>query len=119
MFLERQERSELEASKSSFWELTWADRYVKSPDSRIMTLWTALALSINTMSIFIVYYEAAFRLMAWEKEAPWVYALEFVLLLEIIVFFFKAYPAKDDHRGWLLSVFGACGLCKEKVKIDL
>ena len=84
-----------------------------------MTLWTLLALSINTGSIFIVYYEAAFRLVAWDNEALWVYILEIVLLLEIIIFFFKAYPAKEGHRGWLLSVFGWCGLCKEKKEIKL
>lgn len=119
LLMERQEGSENDEKQSSFWEFTWADRYVKSPDSRTMTLWTALALSINTMSIFIVYYEAAFRLVAWEKESPWVYALEFVLLFEIIIFFFKAYPAEENHRGWLLSVLGFCGLCKEKIKIEV
>ena len=68
---------------------------------------------MNTGSIFIVYYEAAFQLTAWEREASWILVIEFILLLEIIIFFFKAYPAKEDHRGWWFSVVGICGFCKE------
>lgn len=49
-------------SKMSFWDFHWATKYVMTPDSRIMSIWTAIALSVNTISIFLVYYEAAFRL---------------------------------------------------------
>jgi len=102
-----------EEKMPSCWTFQWADKYLKPPDSKIMTLWTLLALSMNTGSIFIVYYEAAFQLTAWEREASWILVIEFILLLEIIIFFFKAYPAKEDHRGWWFSVVGICGCCKE------
>ena len=116
MLYSREENLEPAVTNSSkFWEFKWADRYVKSPDSRIMSLWTLLALSMNTASIFIVYFECAFHLKAWEKEESWIYLIEFILLLEIIVTFFKAYDSKDGgERGWLLSVFGICGCCKKK-----
>ena len=31
-----------------------------------MTIWTALALTVNTLSIFLVYYECAFRLNVFD-----------------------------------------------------
>ena len=37
---------------------------------------------------------------------------EVVLLFEIIILFFKAFPAEESSRGWVLALLGACGACK-------
>ena len=51
-----------EEESKSCWNFNWMNKYVVPPDNRFMTIWTAIALTVNTLSIFIVYYEAAFRL---------------------------------------------------------
>ena len=78
-----------------------------------MSLWTLFALSINTISIFVVYYECAFRMRAFDKFSAFSVIIELVLVLELIVSFFKAYPAKDSHRGWILSLIEKTGLCQK------
>ena len=80
----------------------------------MMMFWTLVALSMNTVSIFIVYYECAFRLRAIEEEQSWIYAIEVILLLELLLFFFKAYPNRESERGWICSILGLCGVCKAK-----
>ena len=77
-----------------------------------MSLWTLFALSINTISIFVVYYECAFRLRAFDKFSAFSVIIELVLVLELIVSFFKAYPSKDTHRGWILSLIELIGFCR-------
>ena len=67
---------------------------------------------MNTVSIFVVFYECAFRLTAVEEASSLVMVIEFVLLGEIIAHFFKAFPDRDSPRGFICSLFGICGLCK-------
>jgi len=77
-----------------------------------MMIWNFVALGANTITIFTVYFECAFRLRALEEEAPWIYAFEVILVLEVLLSFFKAFPSTDSERGWVCQVLGVCGLCK-------
>ena len=83
---------------------------MRIPNNPIVLIWTLGALSVNTASIFIVYYEAAFRLKAVENISSGMVVLEVIMMLEVLFFFFKAYPAKESHRGWIFSI---CP-CKKK-----
>ena len=83
------------------------------PDKLYIIIWNFIALSMNTVSIFIVFYECAYRLTAVDEASIGTTIIEFVLLVEIIMFFFKAIPNTSSQRGWLCSLFGACGLCKK------
>ena len=58
-----------------------------------MVIWTAVALAVNTYSIFIVFYECAFRMNAKTEEATYEKVIEVILCLEVILIFFKSYPA--------------------------
>ena len=78
-----------------------------------MSLWTLFALSINTISIFVVYYECAFRMRAFDKFSAFSVIIELVLVLELIIFFFKAYPAKEPHKGWIFALIEHTGLCRK------
>ena len=96
----------------SCWEFKWLDRYVMPPDSIYMSIWTAFALTINAASIFMVYYECAFHLKAFQTEPPAMFTFfEFVLLLETLIFFFKAYPKTESHKG---PLYGLRCFCKSK-----
>ena len=68
---------------------------------------------MNTISIFIVFYEDAFRLTAIENSGAFELVIEFVLFFEMIIFFFKAFPKNEEPRGFICSILGACGLCKK------
>lgn len=100
----------------SCWDFHWANKYVMTPDNKFMTIWTAIALSVNTISIFLVYYEAAFRL-SFIQQSVVITVFEICMTLEIFALFIKAYPSKDSDRGWVFSVFGKCGCCKDKQSI--
>ena len=95
-------------------DFLWADRYVQTPDNMWMTIWTFIALTVNTFSIFMVYYESAFHLRAFDDMPMIITIFEVILTLEIVIIFFKAYSAKDSHRGWLFSVGKTLGCCKKK-----
>ena len=86
---------------------------MQTPDKLLIFLWTFFAISINTVSIFIVFYECAFRLTAFEESNSIVLATEFILFIDIFSYFFKAFPKKDSPRGFLCSLLGMCGLCKK------
>ena len=77
-----------------------------------MVLWNFVALSMNAGSIFIVFYECAFHLAAVEYASAIVMVIEFILLFEIMVIFFKAIPKTTSARGCLCSLLGVCGMCK-------
>ena len=83
-----------------------------------MTIWTALALTVNAVSIFFVYYECAFRMFAFTSFSAQQFIFEIILIIEVMVFFFKAYPAKETCRGWLFPVVFGCGGCKKIQNID-
>ena len=51
-----------EEVKDSCWNLNWLDRYVQEPEKYFMVIWNLTAITVNTISIFIVYYECAFRM---------------------------------------------------------
>ena len=104
-----------EKQKVSWTEFKWADKYVKTPDNRWMTYWNILAIAVNTVSIFTVYYDASFHLHGYTDYSMLSYVFEVILLLEICIFFFKAYPMKNNsHRGFMFTILGWCGLCKKK-----
>ena len=69
---------------------------------------------MNAISIFTVYYDCAFRLKTKDKFEAMPFVFEIILIIEMILFFFKAYPAKESHRGYVFSIFRTCGFCKEK-----
>lgn len=104
--------------KGSCWELKWLDRYTQEPTKLYVVIWNFVALSMNLISIFIVFYECAFRLSAVEYASGIVMCIEFVLLFEIISIFFKAIPNTSSPRGCLCSLLGACGLCKVRKNED-
>ena len=56
--------AEEEEPKDSFWNLNWLDRYVQEPTKYFMVIWNLTAITVNTISIFIVYYECAFRMQS-------------------------------------------------------
>ena len=85
---------------------------MQRPDKVFIILWTFLALSMNTISIFIVFYECAFHLTAVKESSSIVLVIEFVLFFEIIAYFFKAFPDQDSPRGFICSLLGMCGGCK-------
>ena len=69
---------------------------------------------MNAISIFTVYYDCAFRLKTKDKFEAMPFVFEIILIIEMILFFFKAYPAKESHRGYVFSIFKTCGFCREK-----
>ena len=71
-------------------------------------------MSVNAISIFTVYYDCAFRLKSKDSFESIPFVFEVILIIEMILFFFKAYPAKDSHRGYLFNIFKMCGFCREK-----
>ena len=107
---------EEEVEHVSCWKLIWLNKYVQSPNKLFMILWNFLALSMNTVSIFIVFYEFAYHLTARENDSNIVLFIEFVLFFDIIAYFFKALPSKDSPRGFICSLLGMCGLCKKKCR---
>lgn len=83
-----------------------------------MTIWTMIALSVNAISIFTVYYDCAFRLKSKHTFEAMPFVFEVILIIEMLLFFFKAYPAKESPRGFLFSIFKTCGLCREKEEAE-
>lgn len=79
-------------AKVSCFKLKWLDRYVQPPNKLLMTAWTFLALTVNSISIFFVYYECAFRMRAFKSFSFLQMIFDVVLTLEMIIHFFKAYP---------------------------
>ena len=79
-------------------------------------IWNIVALSVNTLSIFVVYYEAAFRLKAITQTLPILTFFEVILMLDVLFIFLKARPKSDGHRGWICPILGLCRLCKEDKK---
>ena len=100
--------------KISCWEFRWLNRYVQPPNKYYMTIWTLIALTVNTLSIFLVYYECAFRLKVFDEFGPVSQTFEVILVVEIIVFFFKAYPEKDGSEGFLYPVLTLPKKCCRK-----
>lgn len=84
---------EEEEEKVSCWKFIWADKYVQKPNKLWMVIWTALALSVNTISIFLVSYECAFHLTASSDLGAMSDIFEVILCLEVLVMFFKSYPS--------------------------
>ena len=82
-----------------------------------MMIWNLTAIGVNTVSIFFVYYECAFHMRAVEKAGWMNYLIELILAAEVLVIFFKSYPARDSPRGFICSLLGACGLCKKRCLI--
>ena len=82
-----------------------------------MITWTLVATIVNSFSIFLVYYEWAFRLKALDELPGTFMFFEIVILMDLFVVFFRAYDAKEGHRGFVYSIFGTCGFCKE-VKVS-
>ena len=78
-----------------------------------MVIWTAIALIVNTFSIFTVFYECAFRMRAKTEEASYEKIFEIILCLEVILIFFKSYPVSQDHQGWVFSFLRIFGCCKK------
>ena len=78
--------------KTTCWDFKWADRYVQSPSMVWMAIWTAVALTVNTISIFVVFYECAFRMRGLSEPGAFNTVFEIILLVEIILIFFKSYP---------------------------
>ena len=58
-----------------------------------MMIQTLIALSVNAISIFTVYYDCAFRLKSKHTFEALPFVFEIILIIEMILFFFKAYPA--------------------------
>ena len=83
---------EEDEKKTTCWDFKWADRYVQSPSMVWMAIWTAVALTVNTISIFVVFYECAFRMRGLSEPGALNTVFEIILLLEIILIFFKSYP---------------------------
>ena len=100
--------------KISCWEFKGMDRYMQQLDEPFIVIWNAISIIANSVSIFLVYYEAAFRLNGFEDEQAFAFILECVLIADIILNFFKAYYSQESHRGWIFSLLGICGACKEK-----
>ena len=75
---------------------------------------------MNTIFIFIVFYECAFHLTAVKESSSIVLVIEFILFFEIIAYFFKAFPDKESSRGFICSLLGMCGGCKNTCrKVDM
>lgn len=66
------------------------DKYIQKPDKMYVILWNMVALSVNTLSIFVVYYEAAFRLTAFTESYAILTVFEVVLLIDLFFAFLKA-----------------------------
>lgn len=105
-------------TKVSCFQLKWVDKYVQPPNQLVMTAWTLLALTVNSISIFFVYYECAFRLRAFKSFSSLQMIFDVVLTLEMVIHFFKAYSSKESYRGWIHPVFKFMGTCKEKISKD-
>ena len=83
-------------------------------DEPQIAIWNAVSVVANSVSIFSVYYEAAFRLNSFETEQAFAMIFECVLVMDIMLTFFKAYDSRESHRGWIFSLLNVCGICKEK-----
>lgn len=105
---------EEEEVQVSCWKLEWLDRYVMTPENLYVTLWTFIALSVNTVAIFYISYDCAFHLAAIESYNPFILVIEILLLFELIMVFFIAIYEKDNPRGFICSLFGFCGFCKKR-----
>ena len=79
-----------------------------------MVIWNLTAITVNTISIFIVYYECAFQMKSAIVQGAVNYLIELILAAEVILIFFKAFPDRESPRGYICSLLGACGLCKQR-----
>ena len=92
------------------------DRYVQKPDNIIMILLALLDLSFNIVYIFLVVYDSAFRLTTMKERSAFVLFIEFGLVAQMILVFFKAFPEKESPRGFICTLLWCCGLCKKRCK---
>lgn len=107
---------EEEEEQVSLWGFQWMDRYVQKPDNIIMILLALLDLSFNIVYIFLVVYDSAFRLTTMKERSAFVLFIEFGLVAQMILVFFKAFPEKESPRGFICTLLWCCGLCKKRCK---
>ena len=79
-----------------------------------MVIWNLIAIAVNTVSIFIVYYECAFHMRTVMFSGAFVTLIELILAVEVIIIFFKAFPERESPRGYMCILLGYCGLCKNR-----
>lgn len=72
---------------------------------------------MNTVSIFVVYFESAFRLQAFRDSFSILTIFEVIMLFDILLTFFKTRRTIDGHRGVICSILGICKLCREKRRV--
>lgn len=100
----------------SCWELRWLNRYVQTPDKPVIIVWTFIALSLNIIYVFMVFFECAFRMTAIEERRSIDYVMVIGLVIEIIMIFFVAYPETDSPRGLICILLSFCGVCKTRCR---
>ena len=81
------------------------NKYVLPPDKPYMIVWNLVALISNLFALLIVSYEEGFvRELEYEnKSLPhYLFIMEIIICIDILVTFIKAYPFNEKSSGYLL-----------------
>ena len=95
----------------------WFNKYVMLPDRPYMILWNLIALNTNLITLLIVSYEEGFcRELRDETLAQYLFMMEIVICIDILVTFFKAYPTSEKASGFWIELLKSLKIIKEKGK---
>ena len=77
-----------------------------------MLIWNFFVLTINLITLLFVSYEEGFRLVTVEEGEPtFLFWMDIIICTDIIITFFKAYPAKFKAVGFWLMLFRKLKIC--------
>ena len=79
------------------------NKLVVRPDKPYMILWNLIALITNLITLLIVSYEEGFcRELHYQNLPKYLFMMEIVICIDILVTFIKAYPANERGSGFWL-----------------
>ena len=101
-----------EENQSSFWSFEWVNKYVLLPYKYYMLIWNFFVLTFNLITLLFVSYEEGFRLVTvGDGEPTFLFWMDIIICIDIILTFFKAYPPQLKAVGFWLIVFRKIKIC--------
>ena len=98
------------------------NKYVLPPDKPYMIVWNLVALISNLFALLIVSYEEGFvREAEYENKSlpQYLFIMEIIICIDILVTFIKAYPSNERASGYLLVFAQKLSCCKPRKRKHL